>query len=170
MVVPLAIMLGWLAARHRVLDEPWNHVPMLRRLAIGGIALGWLTGLPGALTIAGLLPRPEAGYWMFAGMNYLGGLICGLGFAAAFALLAMRLEGRTAHPGPAPVTGPAEPESSAVTGPAAPESSAITGRSEEHTSELQSRGQLVCRLLLEKKNRTHYIRSDMWPSNCPKRS
>src|SRR5690625_7075061 len=26
------------------------------------------------------------------------------------------------------------------------------GRSEEHTSELQSRGQLVCRLLLEKKN------------------
>src|SRR5439155_694701 len=28
------------------------------------------------------------------------------------------------------------------------------GRSEEHTSELQSRGQLVCRLLLEKKKRT----------------
>src|SRR5690625_6937305 len=27
-------------------------------------------------------------------------------------------------------------------------------RSEEHTSELQSRGHLVCRLLLEKKNRT----------------
>src|SRR5690625_5451516 len=31
-------------------------------------------------------------------------------------------------------------------------------RSEEHTSELQSRGHLVCRLLLEKKNqRTHHI-------------
>src|SRR5439155_20442678 len=29
------------------------------------------------------------------------------------------------------------------------------GRSEEHTSELQSRGQLVCRLLLEKKNNCH---------------
>src|SRR5690625_2434184 len=29
-----------------------------------------------------------------------------------------------------------------------------TGRSEEHTSELQSRGHLVCRLLLEKKNAT----------------
>src|SRR5690625_6266760 len=29
---------------------------------------------------------------------------------------------------------------------------AIYGRSEEHTSELQSRGHLVCRLLLEKKN------------------
>src|SRR5690625_6423313 len=29
-------------------------------------------------------------------------------------------------------------------------------RSEEHTSELQSRGHLVCRLLLEKKNRNTY--------------
>src|SRR5690625_5680442 len=28
----------------------------------------------------------------------------------------------------------------------------VLGRSEEHTSELQSRGHLVCRLLLEKKN------------------
>src|SRR5699024_3834732 len=115
----------WLAARHRVLDEPWNHVPMLRRLAIGGIALGWLTGLPDALMIAGLLPLPEAVYWMFAGMNYLGGLICGLGYAAAFALLAMRLEGRTAHPGPAPETHPAEPESPAVTSPVGPEPSTL---------------------------------------------
>src|SRR5439155_26333221 len=30
----------------------------------------------------------------------------------------------------------------------------IVNRSEEHTSELQSRGHLVCRLLLEKKKRT----------------
>src|SRR5690625_3233145 len=32
------------------------------------------------------------------------------------------------------------------------------GRSEEHTSELQSRGHLVCRLLLEKKNTRSLIR------------
>src|SRR5690625_2055651 len=69
--------------------------------------------------------RPDPVYWMFAGMNYLGGLICGLGYAAAFALLAMRLEGRTAHPGPAPVTDPAEPESSAVTSPVEPEPSTL---------------------------------------------
>src|SRR5690625_1371375 len=31
----------------------------------------------------------------------------------------------------------------------------VVDRSEEHTSELQSRGHLVCRLLLEKKNATH---------------
>src|SRR5437660_8100838 len=32
------------------------------------------------------------------------------------------------------------------------EAERVLGRSEEHTSELQSRGHLVCRLLLEKKN------------------
>src|SRR5690625_5742480 len=32
-------------------------------------------------------------------------------------------------------------------------------RSEEHTSELQSRGHLVCRLLLEKKNKTEQTTS-----------
>src|SRR2546430_10156802 len=30
-------------------------------------------------------------------------------------------------------------------------------RSEEHTSELQSQSNLVCRLLLEKKNKQHYM-------------
>src|SRR3712207_6955260 len=34
-------------------------------------------------------------------------------------------------------------------------SAAPGGRSEEHTSELQSRQYLVCRLLLEKKKKTH---------------
>src|SRR5207253_5846180 len=32
----------------------------------------------------------------------------------------------------------------------------VVGRSEEHTSELQSRGHLVCRLLLEKKKKKEY--------------
>src|SRR5439155_18427792 len=36
-------------------------------------------------------------------------------------------------------------------------STRTTSRSEEHTSELQSRGHLVCRLLLEKKNHSHQI-------------
>src|SRR2546428_5052847 len=34
----------------------------------------------------------------------------------------------------------------------------VLTRSEEHTSELQSRSDLVCRLLLEKKKKTHTIR------------
>src|SRR5437870_8694675 len=36
--------------------------------------------------------------------------------------------------------------------PTSTQSEMRLGRSEEHTSELQSRGHLVCRLLLEKKN------------------
>src|SRR5207253_8899059 len=36
-------------------------------------------------------------------------------------------------------------------------SNAANVRSEEHTSELQSRGHLVCRLLLEKKNTVGYL-------------
>src|SRR2546427_1028311 len=47
---------------------------------------------------------------------------------------------RRSHPMPSGVTA-----SDALTGPA--------GRSEEHTSELQSQSNLVCRLLLEKKNK-----------------
>src|SRR5690625_6135078 len=40
-----------------------------------------------------------------------------------------------------------------------PIAQAYMGRSEEHTSELQSRGHLVCRLLLEKKNKHNMNRS-----------
>src|SRR2546422_8487264 len=40
-------------------------------------------------------------------------------------------------------------------------------RSEEHTSELQSRLHLVCRLLLEKKNRTRWPRGVLHRRSCP---
>src|SRR2546430_11026146 len=36
-------------------------------------------------------------------------------------------------------------------------------RSEEHTSELQSQSNLVCRLLLEKKNANSETSGDFWP-------
>src|SRR3712207_7560693 len=39
-------------------------------------------------------------------------------------------------------------------------------RSEEHTSELQSRQYLVCRLLLEKKNKQYNQGKDSSRSNC----
>src|SRR5436853_2811632 len=47
-----------------------------------------------------------------------------------------------------------------------------SGRSEEHTSELQSLRHLVCRLLLEKKNKrdTRGQMRTKWPSNSRKRS
>src|SRR5207247_11205767 len=41
------------------------------------------------------------------------------------------------------------------------------GRSEEHTSELQSRVDLVCRLLLEKKKES-FFDNLLWPVRCTK--
>src|SRR5437870_9675050 len=43
-------------------------------------------------------------------------------------------------------------------------------RSEEHTSELQSRGHLVCRLLLEKKKWRKTQRTLSWSSSSSRRS
>src|SRR5690606_41648391 len=47
--------------------------------------------------------------------------------------------------------------------PTSSSKNAARSRSEEHTSELQSRENLVCRLLLEKKKRR------LWPSVCSAR-
>src|SRR5438034_9827816 len=44
-----------------------------------------------------------------------------------------------------------------------PESGVDLARSEEHTSELQSHSDLVCRLLLEKKNKITYTESEQLP-------
>src|SRR5690349_24214451 len=46
-----------------------------------------------------------------------------------------------------------DPEGRLATWQSAPSSPTATDRSEEHTSELQSRRDLVCRLLLEKKKK-----------------
>src|SRR5437870_8221474 len=53
---------------------------------------------------------------------------------------------------PRPVSVPPEPTPTTTASTSCRICSQISGRSEEHTSELQSRGHLVCRLLLEKKN------------------
>src|SRR2546427_6382419 len=45
-----------------------------------------------------------------------------------------------------------------------PECGGETPRSEEHTSELQSQSNLVCRLLLEKKNKHHDTGSALSPT------
>src|SRR5437870_8341152 len=42
----------------------------------------------------------------------------------------------------------------------------VKQRSEEHTSELQSRGHLVCRLLLEKKKQINSSTTPHPPSSC----
>src|SRR6266702_5512530 len=54
------------------------------------------------------------------------------------------------QPGPCEITPPRKTPAAAAIPLTAPQTPSAV-RSEEHTSELQSRGHLVCRLLLEKK-------------------
>src|SRR6266702_840153 len=59
------------------------------------------------------------------------------------------------------------PPKRATLRPTGPREPAIAGRSEEHTSELQSRGHLVCRLLLEK-NKKSAVRQSQSSENKKK--
>lgn len=45
LTMPAAVLLGILAARRGLLDEPERHRKQLRRIAVAGLGLGWLGGL-----------------------------------------------------------------------------------------------------------------------------
>src|SRR3712207_8640625 len=84
------------------------------------------------------------------------------------------LRGAAARPGPQqreglPRRAPGRRRGDRGQGPREPRDRAgavaCAGRSEEHTSELQSRQYLVCRLLLEKKNRFHAYISHAYPAD-----
>jgi uncharacterized protein len=89
-----AVALGAWAARHRLLDEPARHRDLLRRVAVGGLVAAVLAGLPLALAGAEVW-RPGTGALLLVGaLHALGGYAGGLGYAAAFGLLAVRAEQR----------------------------------------------------------------------------
>ena len=92
LIVPVAVLLGMLAARHRVLDAPSAHVALLRRCAVAGIAIGWGTGLLLALQNLDVLAVSGTAEWGLLPLHTLGGLFGGLGYVALFGLLAIRLE------------------------------------------------------------------------------
>lgn len=47
LVVPTVILLAFWAARRRILEEPGQHLPLLRRVAVVGlgVGVGWSFGL-----------------------------------------------------------------------------------------------------------------------------
>lgn len=98
--IPAAILLAFWAARRRVLEEPGNHIPLLRATAIAGITAGWLGGLPSALYHLGAFAVPEAAAWMFTSVAGATGLAAGLGYIALFGLIAHRMSGRVAASAP----------------------------------------------------------------------
>ncbi|MEQ3553533.1 DUF418 domain-containing protein [Pseudonocardia nematodicida] len=89
----LLVVLGYLAARAGLLDGPGAHRGTLVRIAVGGVAVSVLGGLPVALTVTGVLaPGLVAGGLLLA-VQVLTGVAGGAGYAAAFALLGLRLQG-----------------------------------------------------------------------------
>jgi uncharacterized protein len=87
-----AVTAGAWAARRGLLDEPARHRPLLVRTAAVGTAAAVLLGLPLALTSAQLWDPPNLAVLLLSGsLHTLGGYSGGLGYAALFGLLAIRL-------------------------------------------------------------------------------
>ncbi|WP_342384222.1 DUF418 domain-containing protein [Agrococcus sp. KRD186] len=87
LTVPLAVVLGILAARRGLLDRPAEHRALLIRIAIIGIAIGWAGGALAALQFAGMLFDPAIS-WGTMGISSLAGVAGGIGYAALFGLVA----------------------------------------------------------------------------------
>jgi uncharacterized protein len=94
LVVPIAILVAFLAARARVLDEPREHRTLLRRTAVIGLGVGWGTGILLALQNLGVWGVSRDLDWAFLSAHTAGGLFGGLGYVALFGLIAIRLQRR----------------------------------------------------------------------------
>ena len=94
--LPAAFLMGVLASRHRILDNPGEHLVLLRRLAVGGIAAGWATGAALALQHTGVIDiAPDA---VVQHISLFAGTFTGIGYAALFGLIAHRMSRRSAPP------------------------------------------------------------------------
>lgn len=90
LVVPFLI--GILAARARLLEQPGQHLTLLRRVAGFGIGAAILGGLPIGLILAGAVDEPTANTLGPLGtLHDATGHFGGLGYAAAIALLSNRI-------------------------------------------------------------------------------
>ncbi len=87
LTVPLAVVLGVLAARRGLLDRPAEHRATLVRIAVAGILVGWAGGGLAAAQHAGALFSPELS-WATMGLSSLAGVAGGVGYAALFGLIA----------------------------------------------------------------------------------
>ncbi|ADD41165.1 DUF418 domain-containing protein [Stackebrandtia nassauensis] len=100
-VMPTAILLGMLAARRRVLEEPGRHLRLLYAMAIGGIGFGLCGSLPVALSGYTASDIHQSGYGLLLfGLQWSSGLAGGLGYVGLFGLLAHWLSSRAARGGP----------------------------------------------------------------------
>ncbi len=92
LVVPISILIAFLVAQHRVLEQPAQHVRLLRWSAAVGITIGWGTGLILALQNLDVWGLGREADLIFSPLHSFGGLFGGLGYVALFGLIALRLE------------------------------------------------------------------------------
>ncbi|WP_036969358.1 DUF418 domain-containing protein [Promicromonospora kroppenstedtii] len=98
LVVPMMLLLAFWAGRRRILENPGDHLPMLRRVAVIGITIGWLGPLPSALDHVGIIDVPDHAAVVFYPVQFLTGFFGGLGYVALFGLLGHRLAQRRSGP------------------------------------------------------------------------
>ncbi|MEU4364077.1 DUF418 domain-containing protein [Promicromonospora sp. NPDC023987] len=91
LVVPMMLLLAFWAGRRRILENPGEHLPLLRRVAVVGIAVGWLGPLPSALDHVGAITVPDHAGWVFLPVQILTGFFGGLGYVALFGLIGHRI-------------------------------------------------------------------------------
>jgi uncharacterized protein len=84
------MLLGLLAARRRLLDEPARHRRLLARVAAGGVATGVAGGVPLALTSTGRWDPATSVDVLVGCVHALSGLAGALGYAALAALASQR--------------------------------------------------------------------------------
>ncbi|OLL72492.1 hypothetical protein Ae168Ps1_0869 [Pseudonocardia sp. Ae168_Ps1] len=88
----LLVVLGYLAGRAGLLDDPGAHRPLLRRIAAGGVAVSVAGAVPAALTAVGVLAVPPVTGGLLLALQVLTGVAGGAGYAALFALRGLRAE------------------------------------------------------------------------------
>lgn len=88
----ILLIIGIIMGRKGYLDNPAQHRDTLQKLAIGGISISVLGALPMALAGTGALDLGDTAYGLTSGLQILTGVIGGIGYVAAFALLGLKLE------------------------------------------------------------------------------
>lgn len=92
-VLPFILItwMGMWAARRRMLEEPARHRTSLRWIAIVGLGIAILGGLPAALSAAGWLHTGESTAELMMMLHGGSGMFAGFGYVAAFGLIAARV-------------------------------------------------------------------------------
>lgn len=90
LTIPAAMLIGMLAGRHAWLERASQRF-RLGTVALWGIAIGALGGIPSALGYLGALPILDGVGWGTLGLAQVTGIAGGIGYAALFGLVGQRI-------------------------------------------------------------------------------